>query len=98
MSEERIAASAVRIGDEIFSLPPPARHHHVMQLIWDKLGKTYIEQEMQGFVTDTGRFVDREEGHRIAKAAGQLIPRAGGFREGEINDVDGSDLFSEDLW
>jgi len=43
----------------------------------------------QGFVTDTGRFVDREEGHLIAKAAGQIIRRCGG---------DHHTLYSENLW
>ena len=96
---ERIAAAALLLGDTIFFLPPPARHIDVARHIWGERGcYFYLTQEVQGFVTDTGLFVDREEGHKIAKAAGQLIPRKGGYRDGEINDRDGSHLFSEDLW
>ena len=43
---------------------------------------------VQGFLTSTGRFVDRKEAYRIALNAGQID---------ESNGVDG-ELFSEDLY
>lgn len=43
---------------------------------------------IQGFLTSTGRFVDRKEAYRIALNAGQI---------NESNGVDG-ELFSEDLY
>lgn len=81
----------------MYSLPPPARHHDVMHHIWELRGHEYIGQD-QGFTLNSGRYVGRKTAHRIAKRAGQLIAREGGYRAGEINDRDGSDLFSEDLW
>ena len=98
MTAERITAAAILRDGKIYQLPPPARHGDVMSM----LGTTETEDgEMwtlhdgdQGFVTNTGRFVDRVEGHQIAKTAGQLIPR----KDGHLNDRDGSHLFSEDLW
>lgn len=46
--------------------------------------------ETQGFVTDTGRFVDRYEAFRIALASGQL--------EDTCADRPDRKLYSEDLW
>lgn len=46
-------------------------------------------EEVQGFLTNKNRFVDREEGYRIAESAGQLNDRSRG----------GSTiLYSEDLY
>lgn len=80
--------------DVILSVPSPGRHNHVLwwahthafDAIYGMTGKD------QGFLTSTGRFVDREEAYEIAKAAGQL--------EGRVktgNQHDGV-LYSEDLW
>lgn len=68
----------------IVSAPPPARHHHLLAIC--RLGRRYSE----GFITSTGRFVDREEALKIALASGQPMidhPSRGDDR-----------LFSEDLW
>lgn len=71
--------------------PAPARHHHVLHQLWPlKLDGERIDSG-QGFVTDTGRYVDREEAWQIAEAAGQLLPRA-------PTDGRGGTLYSEDLW
>lgn len=67
------------------SAPAPARHHHVLHQLgrgWDK---------GQGFVTSTGRYVDRTEAWTVAALAGQLLPRA-------PTDGRGGRLFSEDVW
>ena len=48
-----------------------------------------VGEEIQGFLTNKNRFVDREEGYNIAEEAGQLNDRSrGGSRT----------LYSEDLY
>jgi hypothetical protein len=54
------------------------------------------EDGVQGFLLSDGTFADRKRAMVVARAAGQLIPRAGGYAEGEINN--GTELFSEDVW
>lgn len=50
-------------------------------------GSRLPNDHVQGFVTSKGRFVDRAEAERVARAAGQVT--------GEIL---GGELTSEDLW
>jgi hypothetical protein len=67
--------------------PAPARHHHVLH----QLARMARNLDWgQGFVTSTGRYVDREEAWPIAEAAGQLLDRAPTGR--------GGTLYSEDVW
>lgn len=49
-----------------------------------------MRQDSQGFITSTGRYVDRLEGMRLQRAAGIESAADGGYR-GDI-------LFSEDLY
>jgi len=89
--QERIVAAAIRSrrSDIIYYLDPPARHHniiHIMPLVG--IGPKR-ERGRQGFLTSTGRFVDRKEALLIARAANQIIRRCGGDEE---------ELFSENLW
>jgi hypothetical protein len=90
---ERIVAVACNHAGLTISLPAPARHCHVIRAMdilgWYDESRAEIEQ---GFVTSTGRFVDRDEAGLIATAAGQLIPR-----EGRHPNV-ARHLFSEDVW
>jgi hypothetical protein len=52
-------------------------------------GEDSVGEYEQGFLTNTNRFVDREEGYNIAELAGQLNDRSrGGSRT----------LYSEDLY
>lgn len=69
--------------------PPPARHHTLLHPLYDYIGRD-VPSVDQGFITSTGRFVDREEGLRIALASGQPM----------IDHPSRHDrlLFSEDLW
>lgn len=93
---ERIVAAAIYFENVTVSLPPPARHHHLIRHASTLNANVRVTQEMQGFVTSTGRFVDRHEAMLIARAQGQLIPRAGGHMQGEVSS--GDTLFSEDVW
>lgn len=87
---ERITRAAIRYKGNIVSLPQPARHHDIIRHIADELKwhPHYLPvcgPEDQGFVTNTGRFIDRVEAYRVALNAGQLL-------RGTPN------LFSEDVW
>lgn len=87
---KRIVSVAVKTRDGlIHSLPAPKRHHHVLQSDW------FIEcgESVQGFLTDSGHFVDRTLGMVIAREAGQLIRD-----ETDPKKYQGPLLFSEDLW
>jgi hypothetical protein len=103
---ERIERAAILINGEIWSVPPPGRHHTVIWLYcydcappdnaeeWQRIFngpqlRKYDQASPQGFVTNTGRFVEREEAWDIAMAADQIIKRVGG---------DEGRLFSENLW
>lgn len=85
---EKIAAAAIQYGATI-SLPPPARHHTIIQTMDLEMGidGTLATPNTQGFITDTGRFVNRVEAYYIAFKAEQIV-----------NDTKGPQLFSEDLW
>lgn len=86
---ERIAAAAIRVGGVVWTLPPPARHCHLLrawsEAHWTDGEPARIGEHEQGFVTTAGRFVEREDAARIAHAAGQLAKII-------------SPLCSEDLW
>jgi prophage tail gpP-like protein len=75
MSAEKIAAAAIKIGNEVYTgmthfavmrrivMMPDVASGTVAQMILDG---------MDGFVTDAGRFVDRAEAFRIAAQARQM--------------------------
>lgn len=82
-----IIAAAVQYGCTI-SLPPPARHHTIIQAMELEMGIPGIAAtpQAQGFLTSDGRFVNRVEAFYIAHRAGQIGAK------------DEPRLFSEDLW
>ena len=84
----RIVAAAVHHGATV-SLPPPARHHTILQSMDMIMGidTTKVQPSEQGFITDEGRFVNRVEAFYIAWKADQLM-----------KPTNGPELFSEDLW
>lgn len=85
---EIIICSAVKYGDEIFR---GNRHHDCFLSARYKLGdEIKIRQEMQGFITSTGRYVSREEAMKIHRASGIQPFRGTYCREDK--------LFSEDLY
>jgi|GEM_PF-6102148 len=59
-------------------------HHHILWCM--PMG--YLSDCAQGFVTTGGRFVDREEGLKIATEHNQIVKKHGYLNE----------LFSEDMW
>lgn len=84
---ETIAGAAIRLDKAVYSVEPPKRHHH---LIYDMSRSGFPAEELhdQGFITSSGRFVDRREGLTIAEAAGQIKEKLG---------CEGL-LFTEDMW
>lgn len=83
MNVKIISCAVIDYDGIIYSLPAPARHHHILNTHGCLAGCT------QGFLTSEGRFAARDEDWKIAEAAGQIIRRCGG---------DGDRLFSENLW
>lgn len=83
MNKEYILCAAVRrkekrksIGNpykegtnDILDIELGYRHHDIFQRFPNELD---ITPKAQGFYTSKGRFVDREEGYKIALEAGQL--------------------------
>ena len=88
----RIVAAAIQLlrGGLVVSVPPPGRHHTIIHALVE-CGAPAPIGGCQGFLTDSGAFVDRYQAMGIAVAANQLIPRTGQYGP------DGP-LFSEDLW
>ena len=86
---ERIVAAAVQIEGLTISLPQPARHGTILTCTSYSLNME-PGRELQGFLTSTGRFVNRIQARHIADIAGQNPRRSGGR--------DNPELFSEDLW
>lgn len=78
---------AIKYKDVVYSLAAPDRHHHVLRVIHKKHKSTAFNE--QGFLTNEGKFVTREEAFVIAKAAAQIR---------DITKTVSSELFSEDLW
>lgn len=76
---------AIKYRGKLYSLPQPNRHHHVIGLIGG-----ISAPDKQGFLDNTGRFLDRKQALKLAKLNGQLIRGTSGYQ--------GNELFSEDLW
>lgn len=81
-----ITASAILFEGKVYT---GKRHHNVIRTIVDETGcKRVGTGSVQGFVTDTGEFLDREAGAIHALACGQITKLKFNSRQ----------LFSEDLW
>jgi len=65
---ERIINAAILYGGKIYK---GHRHADIMGEIWSTLPDAHFPQSIQGFLTDTGRFVSRDEASLIAFRAGQ---------------------------
>ena len=71
-------------------LPAGFRHHHVIQLM--NRGSLFHINEEEGFLTNFGEFISRQEAFVLAKQNKQYKRRdlTAGYK--------GNELFSEDLW
>ena len=85
-SETIVAAAVLDHAETPVSLPAPARHHNILRFMVDRGDPTPITGK-QGFMTNTGEFVDRETAGHIAIIAGQIERLKWP-----------PNLYSEDLW
>lgn len=83
-----IVCAAIRHPKLGYTLPG-VRHAHCFHLA-SSLFPGAVESEWeQGFLDRMNRFLSREEAHKVAKAAGQIVRRCGGDEEA---------LYSENLY
>lgn len=90
-----IKSAACRFRGEIWTLPRPARHHHILHVMHEVLGwssetlkvEALADEERieQGFVDHNGVFLGRKEAGLEAWHCDQISDR-------------NRELFSEDLW
>ncbi len=73
-------------------LPAPNRHHNVLRAMFDLKVKRYYGQEVQGFLDDSGEFLNRRDAMKLASSNGQLK------RDPNPSFYQGDELYSEDLW
>lgn len=88
----KITHVAVKAKDVVHSLPAPNRHHDVLRTMKEDANRDH-GNEVQGFVDEAGRFLNRREAYELAVSTGQ-IDRS----RHPPNSYDGDELFSEDLW
>lgn len=88
-----LVAAAICYKEVIVSLPRPKRHHEILRMMAKALageGEEFVpvRGETQGFITDTGHFLDRINAKQHAIECGQLDPKK----------MHSTILTSEDLW
>ena len=86
---ETIILSAIKISDTgvCISLHPYSRHNYIIRDLIELGADPPIKQDVQGFITSTGRFVNRKEAYKLAIAANQI-------EKSITNNI----LTSEDVW
>lgn len=90
MSKERIICAAIHNTEDKDMAGYPliyCGHRHCNILWQSKLISR--DPDHQGFLTSSGRFVDRKEGLKIALENNQIL---------NVNDIRGNNLYSEDLY
>lgn len=92
-----IKQAAILLEDEIWTLPRPARHHHIVWAIEDvrsgkspeyRFGALIQARGEQGFIDENGLFLNRPSAAIRARQHGQLTKEL----------IAPPNLFSEDLW
>lgn len=87
-----IVAAAIIYDGVVWTLPRPARHHHIIQKHVEETGKSGSGE--QGFVDEHGVFYKRQAATLHALACGQELV----VREDRPKLRVGLRLFTEDLW
>lgn len=81
---------AIRFRGTVYSLPAPNRHHHVIAEILRQCPDVdHVYGDEQGFLDESGRFLNRRQALASAEMCGQLRP-------GVV--IRAERLFSEDVW
>ena len=89
---ELITHVAISYEGVVHSLPKPNRHHNVIRMIASQNGVGIRGPDVQGFVTNHNRFLNRREAYELAVQNKQLARREG------PQFYQGNELYSEDLW
>lgn len=106
-----VKQAAIRCRGITWTLPRPARHHHILHVMRQALHDAGTamhlldEREVQGFLTNTGAFLTREQAADVVRKGSPNQLRRfqiwGGRRyefEGPGDPMLGRELYSEDLW
>ena len=69
-----IVASALRIHGVVYSLPLPSEHHHVIAHVYEKtkMSPSNFVAAEQGYLDDSGVFLDRHQAFDHALRSGQV--------------------------
>jgi hypothetical protein len=86
VGELTVERAALRIGDAVFSLPRPNRHHNVMWWL-SVLGIDTAQMHDQGFTLSNGQYASRTLAAKVALRNGQVSKL-----------IAPPNLYSEDLW
>jgi len=86
IKNEWVICSAIKLGEKVF---PGRRHADCAELIKD--AGLDFERNDTGFITSTGRFVNRAEAFLIAKANNQIVHTM--FDEDKEGVLTSEDLF-----
>lgn len=87
----RITHVAIRVGDAIYALPAPNRHHHIIRWMVDEKGFDTVEAhgDDQGFVDADGHYLTRKQALVSAQLNDQMRVD---------QPVWHGELYSENLW
>ena len=83
----KITGVAILIGKTVWALPAPKRHHDVIRMVAADLKLMKPVKGIQGFVSDSGEFLDRVQARALVVSNGQCA-----------EPENSRELFSEDLW
>lgn len=87
---ETIVGVAAKAYGKLYQLPKPNRHHDLLDIMFKERGEQeQVAADEEGFITSTGRYVNREEGLVIAQKANQILPERHNHP---------SELYSESVW
>ena len=83
--EEKVSiiGVAIKTGDRVYTALAPKRHHHLLHANYPEISQ---ELSDQGFLTNDGRWVSRDEAKQIA------------FANGQATSSIAETFTSEDLW
>lgn len=97
---ERIEKAALMKDGRVFSVERPGRHDQVIRFAHTTLGLSTdpmepLREDVQGFVTNSGRFVDRFEAVGIAVKAGQIAGHKYKLYSEDVWDKEGRDIMEQ---
>lgn len=88
--QETIVGVASKAYGKLYQLPKPYRHHNLLDLMYREYPEQMQVADEEGFITSTGRYVNREEAYLIAQQANQILSER--HPSGLV------ELYSESVW